>query len=212
MVTMANPADHWTREPAGLGEPAEYRRCHGSLEAIADSERRALRSIGAPAREVAAWTGVLLAELLAVPGVRIFQGVQASAGESPRIPHAVSAGRRLILVESVAWPAGRYVMMGDGRVHCDGVYIGQSARPLAAAVRHWREALPAGHRVSAVVVVHLAGEGGLALPPAAGRDLAWARATEAVCCIRAELPGRRQAVSMRAVAALVAATAGEEDR
>jgi hypothetical protein len=210
---MMASRDHWTTEPAGAAEPAASSRCYGSLEAITDSERRALRPIGVAAREVAGWTGALLGELLAVPGVRIFQGVRAPAGDAPRIPHAVSAGRGLVLVESVAWPAGQYATTAGGRVHCDGVYIGQSVRPLAAAVRHWREALPDGHRVTAVVVVHLAGRsGGLLLAPGAGRDLAWARPGEAVRCVRARLPRRRQAVSMRAVAALVAATAGEENR
>ena len=72
----------------------------------------------------------MLGELPAGPGVRIFQGVRPAAAEDlPRIPHAISAGRRLILIESVAWPPGRYQARADDRIHCDGTYIGQSVLP-----------------------------------------------------------------------------------
>ena len=83
-------------------------------------------------------------------------------------------------------------------------------RPLIAAVRHWRQALPRGHRVSALVVVHPTAEGELALPAATAPDLAWARACDAVRDIRAHLPRGRQPVSIKAVAALVAAIAEDE--
>ena len=58
---------------------------------------------------------------------------------------------------------GRYAATPAGLIHCDGVYIGQSVRPLIVAVRHWRQALPRGHRVSALVVVHPTAEGELAI-------------------------------------------------
>jgi hypothetical protein len=204
---MTRPAN---RRIAALVSPAEAvpGRCHGSLDAITDSERRALRPIGTTAHEVAVRTGVLLADLLALPGVRIFQGVlPAAAQDMPRIPHAISAGRRLILVESVAWPPGQYAARAVGRIHCDGTYIGQSVRPLINAVRYWRETLPHGHRVNALVVVHPTAEGDLTLPAPTVRDLAWTYADAAVRDIRALLPCGRPAVSMRAVAALAAATA-----
>lgn len=188
-------------------------RCHGSLDAITDSERRALRPIGTTAYETAVRTGVLLADLLTLPGVRIFQGVrQGAAQDMPRIPHAISAGRWLILVESVAWPPGQYAARAAGRIHCDGIYIGQSVRPLVNAIRYWRETLPHGHRVNALVVVHPTAEGDLRLPAPTVRNLAWTHADVAVRDIRAYLPGSRPAVSMRAVAALVAATAEQENR
>lgn len=211
-MTMARSADAWIADPA---IPAEMlsSRCYGSLDAVTDSERRGLRPIGTTAREVAARTGALLADLLTLPGVRIFQGVRpATAGDMPRIPHAINAGRHLVLVESVAWPPGRYAARTAGRIHCDGTYIGQSVRGLTGAVRHWRETLPSGHRVSAVVVVYPTTEGDLILPAATTRDLAWARGHDAVREIRARLPGRRQPASMRAVAALFAAIAAEENR
>jgi hypothetical protein len=208
---MTMPAD---RRPAGPAVPTTTpsRRCHGSLDAITDSERRALRPIGATAHEVAARTGVLLAELFTLPDVRIFQGVRPAAADAPRIPHVISAGRQLVLIESVAWPPGRYAVTAVGGIHCDGVYIGQSVRPLIAAVRHWRETLPHGHQVSALVVVHPMAEGELALPAADARHLAWSCAGDAVRDIRAHLPRGRQPASIRAVAALVAATAEEENR
>lgn len=205
---MASSADPWI---TGRDRPATAApgHCHGSLDTITDSERRALRPIGATAYEVAARTGVLLAALLGRPGVHIFQGVRpAPADGAQRIPHAISAGRQLIFVESVAWPPGRYTADADGRIHCDGTYIGQSTLPLVNAVRHWRQMLPRGHLVSALVVVHPTAEGELALPAAVARDLAWTSAADAVRDIGARLPRGRQAASTRAVAALVAATAG----
>lgn len=207
-MIMSTPAQRWTAGPCA---PVS-RRVHGTLDEVTDSERRALRPVGATAGEVAARTGALLAELLALPDVRLFQGVRPAAGDLPPIPHVVCAGRRIILVESVAWPPGRYTAGGGGRIHCDGMYIGQSVRPLASAVRHWRGVLPRSHRVSALVVVHPAPGGDLTLPDCAPRGLHWARACEAVGHIRAALPAAGQATSVRALAALVAATSGHDGR
>lgn len=212
VVAMMKPADRWA---AGPGGPATllFRRYHGSLDSITDSERRALRPIGTTAHEVATRTGVLLADLFAFPNVQIFQGIRPVAGDAPRIQHAISAGRRVMLIESVAWPPGRYVVAAEsGRIHCDGMYTGQSVRPLIAAVWQWREILPDDHRVSALVVVHPAAQGELILPAAAGPDLAWACGVDAVREIQARLRCGREEVSMTAVTALAAATAEEENR
>jgi hypothetical protein len=216
---MTGAADRWSTEPAepeGADSAARWPRRSlgslGSLDTITDSERRALRPIAISAHDVAVRTGALLGELLTLPGVRIFQGVRPAAADLPRIPHAISIGRRVLLVESVAWPAGRYATTPAGRIHCDGMYIGQSVRPLLAATWRWREALAPGHRVSALVVVHPSAGGDIRLPAAAGKDIAWAHAADAVRFIRQQLPPGQQPVSIRAVAALVAAAAAEEDR
>lgn len=129
----------------------------------------------------------------------------------PRIPHAMIAGNRMMLIESVAWPPGHYMAMATGQIHCDGIYTGQSVRPLIAAVRHWREILSADHRVSALVIVHPITEGQLALPAATAGELAWLRADDAVRKIRACLARERPTLSTRAVAALVAATAENDE-
>ncbi len=192
-----------------LPESLLTRRSHGSLDVILDSERRPLRPIGATARDVAARTGVLLADLLRLPTVRIFEGVRPTSADLPRIAHAVNAGCSLVLVESVAWPPGNYIVAADKQIHCDGVYIGQSAGPLLAAVRHWRALLPRGHRVKAIVVVYPTAQGKLSLPGPA-RDLAWTRSADIVSEIRAYLPAGRIAVSLAALAALAAATEGCE--
>jgi hypothetical protein len=185
----------------------------GSLDAIVDSERRPLRPIGSSAHEVAERTGALLAGLVAPPGVLVFCGVcpmpdRSGRGDAPPIPHAVTAGRRLLLIESVAWPAGRYETGVGGRVHCDGVYIGQSALPLIDAVRRWRRVLPGNHRVSALVVVHPPADGGLTLPVAVPEpdDLAWVLADDAARHIRRRMPRRGRPVSRHTVTALMAAT------
>jgi hypothetical protein len=130
------------------------RRYHGTLDSVADREQRPLRPIGTTAAEVAARTELLLAELVANPSVRIFRGVRATGVDAAPTTHAIAAGRSLILLESVAWPPGRYQAGWDGRLYCDDVYIGQTVAPLLAAVRHWRRTLPRWHRVSAMVVVH----------------------------------------------------------
>lgn len=187
------------------------RRSHGSLDAITDSERRGLRPIGATAREVADRTSELLAELLALPSVRIFQGVRRAAADVP-LEHAVSAGRSLVLVESVTWPPGHYAMTASGRIHCDSVYTGQSANSLMAAVGHWQAVLPRGHRVSAIVVVYPAIPGGMSLPAHSARGPVWATAGDALSLIRAHLPSGQPAISSRAVLALAAATMTERDR
>ena len=181
-------------------------RFHGDLAAVTDNEQRPLRPIGSTAHEVAARTGVLLADLIAIPCVRIFHGIHAPGASLPLISHAISAGRQLVLIESVAWPPGRYETSANGRIHCDGTYIGQSARPLTAAVRHWQELLPKNHRVSAMIVVHAVAEGDIALPASAPGGLTWVFAEDVVRSIRQRIPDGRQSVSRNTVAALLAAT------
>jgi len=189
-----------------MARPAHDRRHLGSLDGITDSERNALRPIGRGARETALLTGSLLAGLRGLPGVLVFQGVLPAGEDIPRIPHVVSAGRRVVLVESVAWPPGTYGIAEDGRIHCDGVYIGQSVRPLLTAVRYWREALPRDHGVSAVVVVHHADAGDLALPRPRTRDVAWASAEDALRIVLLQVFAGRRAASSAALKALSSAT------
>jgi hypothetical protein len=182
-------------------------RCHGSLAAITDSEHRSLRPVAASAQEVAARTGELLADLIAIPSVRIFRGVRAAGADLPLVPHAIGAGRQLVLVESVAWPAGCYETATTGRIHCDGTYIGQSVRPLLATVQHWRDSLPKSHHVSAVIVVHAAADAEVRLPAATPGDLAWVRAEDAIGDLQQRILRGRQDVSRYLIAALIAATA-----
>lgn len=183
------------------------RRYHGSLEAVMDSEKRTLRPIGATAFEVATRTGALLADLIEIPNVRVFHGVRPRGTGLPVVPHAISAGRRLVLVESVVWPPGCYEAGDDGRIHCDGTYIGQSVGSLVEAVRQWRDELPRGHRVSGVVVVYPSAKGTMTLPGATGDDLVWVLADDAVRDIGQCLRRDRRPASPDTVAALVAATA-----
>jgi hypothetical protein len=217
LLCAAGPAAVWTARriiasrrvrttvPAAL----LARRYHGSLAGVTDSERRPLRPIGTTAYDVAVRTGALLAELVAIPSVRIFHGVRPVGAALPVTPHVLCAGRRLLLIESVAWPPGRYETTPSGRVLCDGIYIGQSVRALLAAVRHWRATLSKAHRVSAMVVVHPAADGALALPAGVPGDLTWVLADEAIHDLRRRIAGGRgrQAVRRNTVAALLAATA-----
>src|SRR4051794_38117893 len=126
-------------------------RLHGNFNGLTDSEQRPLRPIGTTAREVAARTGKLLATLRSMPGVRVCAGVRL-AGDHQPIGFAITAGTEVLLIESVAWPSGIYSTTTEGRILCDGVYIGQSVRPLLGAVRRLRRTLRHRHRVSAVIV------------------------------------------------------------
>ena len=112
---MAAPGD---RPDTWQAEYPEIRsgRCHGTLMRITDSERRALRSISTTAHEAAHRTGTLLADLLAIPGLRIFQGVASAVVGVPPIPHAIRAGRQGMLVESVPCPSGRSATPAIGRL------------------------------------------------------------------------------------------------
>jgi hypothetical protein len=179
------------------------RRLHGNLDSVPDDDNRALRPIGLDVAEVVARTGAMLTELVVRPGVHVFHGIRTRIAQAAIVASVVSAGPVLILVDSVAWPPGRYDLDADDRVRCDGVYIGQSAGPLMAAVHHWRKTLPRGHRVGALVVVHTVGPGRYVLPPTRP-GVAWIRSDDLLTKIGQHLP-RRCAPSMHALAALAAA-------
>ena len=187
--------------------PALEQRYFGNLNAITDSEQRPLRPIGSTAREVAARTGVLLTDLAADPSVRIFHGVRPGDPSLPLVPHAISAGRRLVLVESVAWPPGRYEADPDGRILCDGTYIGQSVQALRTVARQWAGLLPRNHRVMAAVVVHRTAKGEITLPAGGPKDLTWVLADNAIAELWPCIAGGGRSVSRNAVVTLMAATA-----
>ena len=207
-MAVTSPVDRRITGPGVLAARLAS-RFHGSLDAITDSERRALRPIGTTTRDVAERTGELLAGLLDRPGLWAFQGIRPTPASQPRIPHAISAGRQLVLVESVAWPPGRYTTTPACRIHCDGVHIGQSVAPLLAAIEHWRATLSCNHQVSALVVVHPAAQGTLTLPATAG-GLAWSRGCDAVRHLTGLLPHGRQPTSLRLIGELFKAAAEEE--
>ena len=159
-------------------------RLRGSLETLTDDESRALRPIGMSVREAAARTGRLLGPLAEAPGVDLFAGVRVTK-RVPRIGFAVSTASSLLLVESVAWPAGTYTVTPRGSVLCDGTYIGQSVRPLWCSVRLLRRQVR-GRRVGAIVVVHASGEGRPALPANCPAGPVWLPPDE----VRAHIAGR----------------------
>ena len=199
----------WRMQPT-VPHSVLRQRCHGNLDSIVDSEKRPLRPIGASAADVAHRTGALLAELTTVRGVRIFRGVCPPDTEMPPTAHAIVAGRAIILVESVAFPAGAYQVAADGRIWCDGVYIGQSVAPLSTAIKQWRTVLPSDHRIEALIVVHGTAGGGCELPDGSPPGMAWVRAADTIREIRGRIP-RWRPVSRRAMAVLMAATPAERE-
>jgi len=203
---MTRPAH--SHQPGPILPPVMAPQQLGNLDSITDSERNALRPIGSTAREIALRTGGLLADLAALPGVLIFQAVQPADADIPRVPHVMSAGRRVVLVESVAWPPGAYDTTDDGRIHCDGVYIGQSVRPLLTALLYWRKTLPQDHGVCAVVVVHPVSDGLLSLPTTRMRAITWTSADNAVHVILHQFFAGRRAASPKVLRTLAAASGG----
>ena len=154
-------------------------------------------------------TDRILVGLIAIPGLRIFRGVRTASLNQPLIPHAVVAGRRLLLIESVAWPPGRYELLADGRICCDGTYIGQSSAPFLAAVRQWRTTVPQDHKVSGMIIMH--GGAGADISPlaAADRALAWVRAENAVLEVRRRLAQGPEMISASLLEVLFQAVADE---
>jgi hypothetical protein len=141
------------------------------VDELIDSEWRPLRPIGISTGEVAARTGRLLARLTRRPGVHLFSGVAVTDGLA--VTHALSAGRLVLFVESVAWPDGTYSTGPDGGVRCGGVYIGQTVRPLLEAVRRLRRTLPDDFRIGGVVVVHPSTPAAPTLPATVPAGLSW---------------------------------------
>jgi hypothetical protein len=146
-------------------------RLRGTLENLIDDERRSLRPIGMSVREAASRTEKLLDRLTENRGVQLFAGVRVAKG-APRIGFAVSTATHLLLLESVAWPAGEYTVGPHGRVLCDGTYIGQSVLPLIGSVRLLRRVVRR-RRIGAVVVVHPSGAGAPSLPVSSPAGPAW---------------------------------------
>lgn len=189
------------RVRAQVPEPLLRQRQYGDLAAIEADEGRPLRPVGMAISEVVGRTDALLSKLIAIPSMRIFRGVRPPGAGRPVATHAVSAGRQLILLESVAWPPGSYRMDPTGRVCCDGEYIGQTIRSLSGSVSTCRGLLPRSHQVSALVVVHRTGPGDYALP-AGGKELGWALADDLPRELQARLGRQRSTVSRHIIAAL----------
>jgi hypothetical protein len=193
---------------AGVDDDLLYGRYYGRpyRSATTDAPRPALRPVGMTAKVVADRTGDLLAELRDSPSARIFRGVGPAPGGASAVPvgHAVAAGRALVLVESVAWPAGHYDIDDEGRVVSDGVWIGQSVAPLLRTVAAWRSILPRSHRVTALVLVHPSADGAVMVAPRHFPDVALVDAAGCRDELRSALP-QRPSVSRQMMAALLAA-------
>ena len=182
--------------------PAQLsRRQHGDLARTAAEEHRALRPVGVDRADVLQRTDALLERLLDIPSVRLYRGVRLGGAREAVAGHAVSAGRLLLFVESVAWPPGRYAMDATGRIRCDGQAIGQSAGPLVRAALAFGRLLPRNHRVRSIVVVYRSGAGRYTLP-ADSRDLGWVYAEDVAERLTAVLARHGRTVSRHTVAAL----------
>jgi hypothetical protein len=176
-------------------------RRHGDLTEITNDQNRPLRPVGTTVADVVTRTDALLGPLTALPGVQIFEGVRLPGVSRPAASHAVSAGRLVVLVESVAWPPGQYRMDATGRVRCDGQYIGQTVRSLSAAIRAYRALLPRTHQVCALITVYRAADGDYVLPSGT-KDLRWILADDLLRDLHTLLTPHLSTVSRHTIAAL----------
>jgi hypothetical protein len=174
---------------------------YGDLSEVTGDDGRPLRPVGMSVADVVVLTDAQLGPVTELPGTRIFQGVRLPGVSRPVASHAVSAGRLLVLIESVAWPPGEYRVDATGRVRCDDQYIGQTVRSLCNAVHAYRRVLPGRHQVCAFVVVHRLADGQYLLPPRTA-DLRWALADDFPAQLHAMLTPHLSAVSRHTIAAL----------
>jgi hypothetical protein len=88
-------------------------------------------------------TGDLLARYLAdIPAARVFHQVTWPGTEFPEVDHAVLCGHRLVLIDSMIWPPGRYSVDRQGYVQRDGKSFGGGALVLGEAARAFQLLLP----------------------------------------------------------------------
>jgi hypothetical protein len=166
----------------------------------------ALRSVGESGALLAARTGAALTRLAAEHGAHVFRGVHLADSRPPVVVDAIARGRVVVFIVSVAWPVGHYHHDADGRMRCDGIYIGQSVGPLREAVQRWRARLRR-HRVGVLVVVHPDGTGDYLLPACTPDGIEWTMADHAIDRLRNLLP-RGRGTSRPALGALAAAAVG----
>jgi hypothetical protein len=121
------------------------------------------------------------------------------------------AGRRVVLIESITWPPGRYVLGEGCRIICDDMRTGQSVRPLVASIDRWRTTLPPDHTVAALIVVHPIGMGTLNLPDSPQPDLVWSLAGSAISSLYTLLPSGTWTASDAVLAVFRNASAADAD-
>lgn len=84
-----------------------------------------------------------------IPAVRVFRD---PVGFGPNVDHVVLCGRRLVLIMSMVWPAGRYTMGRGGEVLLDGRPVLSGSLGVGSALRSARRRFPTA-RLRAVVLV-----------------------------------------------------------
>lgn len=79
--------------------------------------------------------------VVGVSGARIFHHVASPSSEHAVVDHAVLCGRRLVLVDSMIWPAGRYGVDASGYILHDGYPFPEGALVLGNVVRQYQNLL-----------------------------------------------------------------------
>lgn len=76
-----------------------------------------------------------------MPGVRIVHGLRLPGGDQDvaTVSHAVLAGHRLAVIDSVLWRPGAYAIDARGQVCCDGVPLSAAAQEFPHRVERMHE-------------------------------------------------------------------------
>jgi hypothetical protein len=105
-------------------------------------------------------TAPLLSELLRMPGVAIVHRIQFPGSATAHIGHAVVAGGRIALIDSVLWEPADYRLDNWGRVLRNGALDESIAIALPIAADRFTAALPYAP-IESWVVVHRLTDGQL---------------------------------------------------
>jgi len=104
----------------------------------------------------------LLEPLLWIPGAKLVHGLPWPGSPGQLADHALVCGRRVALIATVMWPAGRYTLDKYWALLRDGRPFGSGRLCFDDAVRTWAEILPNTH-VEGFIVVHASTPGRLEL-------------------------------------------------
>ncbi len=88
-----------------------------------------------------------------IPAARIFHGLAWPGSSRAEVDHAVLCGRKLLLIESRAWPAGHYTSDGNGGLLRDGESFDGASLRLGRTVAAYQMLLPKV-QVEGIVLVH----------------------------------------------------------
>lgn len=112
-------------------------------------------------------SGAMIEQVLRIPGSKVFHSVRWPGRKNADVDHVLVCGRRVLVMDSKMWRAGRYSVDSYGDLLRDGEPFAGGKLTFSAAVDAYRKALPAHAQVQGLVVLHAATPGNTVvdLPP-----------------------------------------------